>query len=132
MARVIPDPEVPEQKARRRFTAEYKLRVLREVDACTSGEVGALLRREGLYSSILGKWRNQRDVGIIGGLSPRKRGRKTDPDKSLRNKNFQLEQENERLKKRLKQAEAIIAVQKKVSEMLGISLGSEESNGRSE
>ena len=72
------DTEVLEKPTRRRFTAEYKLHILREADACTeSGCVGALLRREGLYSSHLNTWRRQREEGMLDGLQPKKRGRKT-------------------------------------------------------
>jgi len=74
---VKPDPEVPEKPTRRRFTAEYKLRILRLADACTEpGSVGALLRREGLYSSHLTAWRRQRERDVLDGLTPKKRGRK--------------------------------------------------------
>jgi hypothetical protein len=69
---VRPDPELAPRARRRQFTAEYKLGIVREADACTRpGEVGALLRREGLYSSRLGKWREQRDEGALGALEPR-------------------------------------------------------------
>lgn len=128
----LPDPEVPEKKPRRRRTVEYKLRILREANACQPGELGAFLRREGLYSSTLRKWRKQRDSGILVALSPRKRGRKADPDSPLRKKLAARDREIERLKKRLRQAETIIDVQKKVSEMLGIDLETKGSNGRNE
>ena len=116
---VVADPEVPEKARRRRFSAEYKLRVLQQADACSEpGDIGALLRREGLYSSHLGKWRRQRDEGTLQGLKPRKRGRKPEPKNPLANRVAQLERENQRLQKRLKQAEMIIDVQKKVSQIL--------------
>jgi transposase len=116
-----PDPEVVERGTRRRFSAEYKLRILREADGCKGdGDVGGLLRREGLYSSHLTNWRQQRDEGLI----TRKRGRKANPS-STRMK--ELERENARLKKRLKRAELILDIQKKASEMLGIPLNSPES-----
>jgi transposase InsO family protein len=127
-----PDPEVREKQAYRRLTAEYKLRILREADACEPGKIAALLRREGLYSSHLTRWREQRDRGVLDALVSRKRGRKEDADRLLRKKLAVQERENERLKKRLKQAEMIIEVQKKVSEMLGISLESSENGGRNE
>lgn len=134
-----PDPEVREEqpclpagRAYRRLTAEYKLRILREADACGPGGVAALLRREGLYSSHLTRWRAQRDRGVLDALVSRKRGRKEDAAAPWRKKLAKLEHENERLKKRLKQAETIIEVQKKVSEMLGISLESSENGGRNE
>jgi transposase len=118
-----PDPEVPEKAARRRFTVEYKLQILRQADACgDGGGVGALLRREGLYSSHLTTWRRQRDAGILSGLRPKPRGRKANPIHPLEVENEQLRKENNRLQKRLKQAELIIEVQKKISQMLGIPL----------
>lgn len=118
-----PDPEVPEKAARRRFTVEYKLQILRQADVCgDGGGVGALLRREGLYSSHLTTWRRQRDAGILSGLRPKPRGRKANPVHPLEVENEQLRKENNRLQKRLKQAELIIEVQKKISQMLGIPL----------
>ena len=113
---VPPDPEVSARHARRRFTTAYKLEMLRRADACTRhGELGALLRKEGLYSSHLITWRQQRSAG----LTAKKRGPKTtvvDPRVK------KLEQENRRLTARLQQAEALLAFQKKVSELLGIPL----------
>jgi transposase len=118
----LPDPEVPEKKPRRRFTTAYKLRILKEQDACTDyGEVGALLRREGLYYSNISTWRRQRDEGALRGLTPKKRGRKTKKVNPLANEVAKLERENRKLSKKLKQAETIIEVQKKISEILGIS-----------
>ena len=118
-----PDPEVSERAARRRFTAEYKLRVLRHADAGRgTGELGALLRREGLYSSHLTTWRRQREQGSLAALSPKKRGRPTAPPSPLARRVADLERENARLAQRLQQAETIIAVQKKLSEALGIPL----------
>jgi transposase-like protein len=116
-----PDPEVVEKKARRRFTAQYKLRILEEADACTaSGQLGVLLRREGLYSSNLTTWRRQRDEGQLRALSPKKRGRKQKPKNPLAERVAELERENRRLEHRLKQAQTIIEVQKKISDILGI------------
>lgn len=124
-----PDPEVPEAKARRRFTAQYKLRILEEADACTEpGQLGVLLRREGLYSSNLTTWRRQRSEGILDSLSPKKRGRKAKKKNPLAERVGQLERENQRLRHKLKQAETIIEVQKKVSQLLGIPLDSPESD----
>jgi transposase len=129
---VVADSEVSEKARRRQFSAEYKLRMLREADACTeAGEIGALLRREGLYSSHLTTWRRQRDEGTLKGLAPRKRGRKAQPKNPLARKMAELERENARLKRRLQQAETIIEVQKKVSQMLGIPLD-DEPRGESE
>jgi transposase len=111
-----PDPEVPARHARRRFTTAYKLEILRKADACTRhGELGALLRKEGLYSSHVVTWRRQREHG----LTPKKRGRKaTRIDPQLK----KLEQENRRLTSRLQKVEALLAFQKKVSELLQIPL----------
>ncbi len=121
--RPVLDPAVPERPVRRRFTAEYKLRVLREADRCTQpGQLGALLRREGLYSSHLTTWRQQRDEGTLAGLAPRRRGRKASPEAPLVAENERLKRENQRLSAKLRQAETIIEVQKKLSEILGIPL----------
>ena len=105
-----PDPEVTERAKRRRFTAEYKLRILREADACKGdGDLGALLRREGLYSSHLATWRRQRDEIAKVGLKARKRGPKP---KAVDPRVKRLERENARLKRQLEQAETIIDFQK--------------------
>ena len=114
----IPDPEVVPKAQRRRFSAEYKRRILQEYEACTKpGQRGALLRREGLYSSYITTWRRQRDRDELEGLGPQKRGPKGDPQAA---EIARLKRENERLRKRLEQAELIIEVQKKVSQILGI------------
>ena len=116
-----PDPEVPEKKPRRKFTAKYKLQILQEADACTeSGQLGALLRSKGLYSSNLTTWRKQRDRGLLDALSPKKRGRKEKEKNPLASRVAELEKETERLRRKLKRAEAIIEFQKKISEILGI------------
>ena len=113
----MPNTEVVAKAKRRLFTAEYKLRILRELDGSQgSGETGALLRREGLYSSHLTSWRRQRARGELDGLAPQKRGPKPDPQAVELSR---LERENERLRERLRQAELIIDVQKKVAQMLG-------------
>ncbi len=118
----VPDPAVEAKAKRRRFTAEYKLRILREVDrAREPGEVGAILRREGLYSSLLSVWRRDRDRVAKTGLAARKRGPKA---KVVDPRVKQLEREKARLERKLKQAETIIAFQKKVAEILGIPLKS--------
>ncbi len=119
-----PDPEVEPVKAKKRkrrtFTAQYKLKIVQEADRCTEpGEVGALLRREGLYSSQLTNWRRARDQGQLAALN-RKRGRKPDPDADLRYELEKMRKENERLKKRLDKAETIIDVQKKLCTALGL------------
>ena len=121
--RMAPSPEVLERPVRRRFTVEYKLRILAEADACSEpGMLGELLRREGLYSSHLSTWRRQRDEGALAGLTPKRRGRKAKPNSPLADENKRLTRENDRLKEQLRQAELIIDVQKKVSEMLNIPL----------
>ena len=128
--KMIPDPAVLEKPVRRRFTAEYKLRILHEADRCTaSGELGALLRREGLYSSILSTWRQQRDKGTLAGLTPKRRGRKANPDAPLIAENLRLTRETQRLAAKLRQAETIIDIQKKLSEMLGIPLPPSDYSG---
>lgn len=114
---VIPsDPEVPERPRRRRFTREYKLRVLAETDAAPAGSIAAIMRREGLYSSHLDSFRKQRDAGALNGPAPR-RGPKANP---LTAENAKLRRENERLRKDLENAKLVIDVQKKVAKLLGI------------
>jgi len=120
--RPVTDPEVESKAERRRFPASYKLRILAEAEHCTSpGEIGSLLRREGLYHSHLSKWRALHRLGGAEALG-RPRGRKPDPDTALREQMRRLERDNQRLHRALAQAEAIIEVQKKLSEVLGISL----------
>jgi transposase len=116
----IPDPEVAAKVRRRQFTAAYRLRILKEADACTKhGELGALLRREGLYSSHLVNWRRQRDHGELLAGRARKRG----PSPKLIDPRVKaLEVENRRLQRKLARAETIISLQKKVAEILGIPL----------
>jgi len=117
------NPEVLEKPVRRRFTAEYKLRILREADACSQpGDIGKLLRREGLYSSHLTTWRRQRERGALNGLKAKKRGRKASKRNPLLPEVERLRKQTQQLTKQLKQAELIIEVQKKVSQLLGISL----------
>ena len=116
--------EVVAKAKRRQHPAEYKLRILREVDECKgSGEVGALLRREGLYSSLVSKWREQRERGSLTGLSGHRRGPKVDPQ-AVEIARLQLE--NKRLQEKLQHAELIIDIQKKVARLLGVPL--EDSN----
>jgi transposase-like protein len=116
----LPKTEIVAKAQRRQYTAEYKLRILREVEACQgSGEIGALVRREGLYSSNLTSWRRQRESGELDGLSAHKRGPKVDPQAA---ELARLKRENERLQERLRKAELIIEVQKKVSQLLGITI----------
>jgi transposase-like protein len=117
-----PDPEVPEKKPRRRFTAQYKLAILEKADKCTQpGQLGTLLRKEGLYSSNLTTWRQQKNDGLLTALAPKKRGRKKVEKNPLAKEVAKLQRENERLKRKLKKAETIIEVQKKISDILGIS-----------
>ena len=121
-----PQNEVTPKAKRRRFSASYKLRILEEADRCTQpGQIGALLRREGLYSSNLTNWRRQRDQGQIGALSPKKRGPKPAPDAAMARELTRLREQNQRLEHKLKKAELIIEVQKKVSALLGLDLISE-------
>ena len=116
-----PDPEVPEKRPRRKFTAAYKLRILKEADQCTGpGQIGTFLRREGLYSSNLSTWRGQRSQGILQGIRPKKRGRKPKEKNPLVKRVAQLEKQNRRLQNKLRKAEIIIEAQKKISEILGI------------
>ena len=128
---VVPsDPEVSAKASRRRFAAEYKLGILKEADSCTElGSLGALLRREGLYSSNLNTWKQQRDRGVLCGLTPKKRGRKESGRHPLLAENEKLRKENDRLTHRLRQAEIIIDVQKKISQILGIPLSTAEEGG---
>ena len=126
-AEPAPDPEVPEGPKRRHFSPEYRLRILREADRCkATGELGALLRREGLYSSHLVNWRRQREAGGLSEMRTRKRGPKA---RAVDPRVKQLEKENARLKRRLEQAETIIEIQKKVAAILGIPLKSQDDEG---
>jgi transposase-like protein len=109
---IVPDPEVPEKTVRRKFTAAYKARILKEAELCTqTRQLGALLRREGLYYSNIAKWRRQAEKGLI----PKKRGPQK-PDPNIR-RIAELEKVNARLANKLKKAELIIEVQKKVAEL---------------
>src|SRR3970282_2928447 len=115
--------EVVAKAERRRFTGEYKLRVLREADRCKQpGEIGALLRREGLYWSNLTTWRKQRQSGELAGLRGKSRGPKRREKNPLAERIRELERETLRLKRRAERAEGIVELQKKVSEILGIEL----------
>ena len=123
----LPDPEVRERPRRRRFTAAYKLRILQEADSCTAaGQVGALLRREGLYSSHLVAWRRQREAGALAALGQRRGRKPTDQDSS---ELARLRQENARLARQLEVAETVIAIQKKVSSLLGLTTEPTERRG---
>ena len=123
-----PDPEVVPIAERRRFSASEKLRILEEAEACTEpGEFGALLRREGIYSSYVSRWRQARDRGQLTALGVQQRGPKPRMDAALAREVARLRRENERLQARLDQAEAIIEVQKKLSQLLGPSPEENES-----
>ena len=115
---VIPNPEVPEKASRRSYTVEYKRLILKEAEVCKEpGQVGALLRREGLYSSNLTAWRRQVERGTIDALSSKKRGPKArKPDPSVRRITEQ-EKEIQKLRGRLRKAELIIDAQKKIAEI---------------
>ncbi len=127
----IPEPEVVPQAERRQFTAKYKLRILEEADSCNgAGELGALLRREGLYSSYLSRWRRQRDQGQLRALASKKRGRKRAAQDQQTEELAKLRRENQRLQLRLQQAETVIEVQKKLSHLLGLT-ASEVGKGES-
>jgi transposase-like protein len=129
-ASVRPDPEVPERAHRRQFTAAYKLRILAEADACAApGQLGALLRREGLYSSHLSEWRRLRSQGTLAALAPQRRGRPSTAAHSV--ELAHLRQENEQLTRQLAAAEAIIEIQKKVSSLLALIPPSANADGRS-
>ncbi len=125
----IPDPEVVPKAKRRRFSAKYKQRILEEADNCTEpGQTGALLRREGLYSSHLSTWRRQREQGLLEALSPKRRGRKRKDE--LEREVARLRRENERMQASLEKAEMIIDVQKKLSRLLGLATGENETGRR--
>jgi transposase len=123
-----PNPEVLARAKRRTYTGEYKQQVLAEADAARgSGEIGAVLRRHGLYSSHLTKWRQERKAGILEGLAPQKRGPKSKAN-PLTAENQKLRRDNERLTDRLRKAEIIIDVQKKVAMLLGIPIAETEAS----
>jgi len=115
--------EVTEKATRRRFTAKYKLRILEEADACSKpGELGALLRREGLYSSHLTVWREARRRGALGELAPKKRGPQAAVTDARDRQIAELERRVRKATARAERAEALVAFQKKVSEFLGTTL----------
>ena len=110
--------EVVAKAKRRQHRAEYKLRILREVEGCKGkGEVGALLRREGLYSSLVSKWREQHERGSLAGLSRKRRGPKVDVNAE---ELIRLQRENKRLQAQLERAELIMDIQKKVVQLVGV------------
>ena len=125
-------PELSERPRRRTITTETKLRILAETDAAAeAGGIGAILRREGLYSSTLSDWRRQRDSGAFGGLTSTKRGPKPAARNPLAVELAQAKRENARLARKLQHAEAIIDIQKKVAALLGIPLATPDSDGES-
>ena|SRR5689334_3443626 len=119
-----PDPEVSARPQRRSFSVADKLRILDEIDRAGPGDSGAILRREGLYSSNVGRWRRQRDAGMLRGLAAAKPGPKSPPVNPLKSDIERLERENARLRQRLTRAEAVIDLQKKLSDVLGLPLPS--------
>src|SRR5271156_5826330 len=122
-------PEMSDRPRRRTFTAQTKLRVLAETDGAAGiGGVGAILRREGLYSSTLTDWRRQRDSGALGALTPTKRGPKPAVRSPLAAELAQAKRENAHLGRRLERAEAIIEIQKNVAALLGIPLATPDSD----
>jgi transposase-like protein len=125
-----PDPEVPEKPVRRRFSAKYKLNILKKADAVKGipGEIGRLLRKESLYSSQLSTWRKQRDAGTLEALSSKSRGRKAKKKQSIDPEVKELRSENRRLRRRLEKVELMLDIQKKTSELLGIPLTSPETD----
>ena len=124
------DPEVPAKARRRQFSPEYKQRILREAAAASaSGGIGALLRREGLYSSHLITWRRQRERGELAGLSAQRRGRKAKAVNPLAKRVAELERDKRRLERRLEQAELLLDIQKKASRLLEIPLRSQDDDG---
>jgi transposase len=118
---VVTSSELTDRPRRRTFTAQDKLRILGDVDrAGGTGGIGAILRREGLYSSALSDWRRQRDAGTLGALTPSRRGPKPPPPNPLATELASAQRDNIRLRQRLVRAEAIIELQKKVAELLGL------------
>jgi len=127
-----PDPEVSDKPKRRRYTARYKLSILEAADACSApGEIGALLRREGLYSSLLSTWRHQRAEGALGALATRKRGRKPKKVDPLAARVRELESDKRELERQLEQARTVIDVQKKLSQILALEPSAHEQKDES-
>ena len=125
---IIPEVEVDPMARRRQFSAKYKLDILKRVSACVAhGQLGELLRSEGLYSSHLATWRRQRDAGELAGLTPKKRGRRKGEVDARDRKIAELQHENARLAARAERAEALVDLQKKVASLLGTPLESDKS-----
>lgn len=125
------DPEVLEKPERRQFSAAYKLQILQETDSCEAGQIGAILRREGLYSSHLTCWRRQRQQGQMAALTEHKRGRRPEPVNPLAAEVERLRRENQQLLKRMEQLELLVDIQKKTSRILGITLEMSQEDGSS-
>ncbi len=126
---VVPDPEIPDKAKRRTFTAEYKAQILEEADKAGPGGIGAILRREGLYSSHLVTWRRDRERGALDALTPKRRG--PQPKRTPAEvENEKLQREIARLHEELRKAKLIIDVQKKLARMLGSPIEDESSEGK--
>lgn len=110
--------EVKKKRKRRKFTAKYKLEVLKKIEECEEGQIGAYLRSEGLYYGTVNNWKKQYEQGVLQGLSDNKRGRKKDDNTELKEKIKQLEKDKRKLQKKLDQAELIIDFQKKMADLL--------------
>jgi transposase-like protein len=124
----VADTEVVAKAQRRRFTAEYKQQIIREADRCAgAGEIGALLRREGLYSSHLSTWRAARDRGALNGLAPKKRGPKATVPDARDKKIAEQERAMVRWQHRAERAEALVELQKKIAALLGTPVDTERS-----
>jgi transposase len=131
-APIAANPEASDRPGRRTFTGPEKLRILKEADqAAGTGAIGAILRRHGLYSSALSEWRRQREAGVLGALTPAKRGPKSSDPNPLSSELAGVQRENAQLRRRLERAEAIIEVQKKLADLLGIPLASIEPDNAS-
>jgi transposase-like protein len=127
---VAPDPEVAERPKRRSYTAEFKRQILAEAEGCTQpGQLGALLRRHGLYSSHLTSWRGQRARGELAGLTPKKRGPKPEAKNPLADRVAKLERDLARAVARAERAERFVELQKKMAELLGEPLPSDPESG---
>src|SRR5664280_761108 len=124
-------PELPDRPRRRTFTGQDKLRILAEIDRAPAGGTGAILRREGLYSSTLSEWRRLREAGALGAMTSIKRGPKPAVRNPMAGELAQAKRENARLLRRLEHAEAIIAIQKKVAALLGLPLVTSDSDDAS-
>lgn len=119
----VPNPEVSDRPKRRTFTAAYKLAILRELDSCTEhGGIGAILRREGLYSGHITSWRRAREAGVLNALAPKKRGRPRKVRDAHADETVALQKQVAKLQEELRKAHLIIDVQKKLSSILGIEM----------